>query len=43
MEEEYGSNSSGSEQGLVANSCEHSNDPLGSIKDKENLDLLYDY
>jgi hypothetical protein len=33
-----GLHSSGSEHGLVAGSCEHGNEPSGSINDKEFLD-----
>lgn len=32
-----------SAQGSVESSCEHSNEPLGSIKDSEFLDHLNDY
>jgi hypothetical protein len=38
-----GLESSGSGQGPVAGSCEHSNEPLGSIKGEEFLDKLSDY
>jgi hypothetical protein len=34
---------SGSGQGLVAGSCEHSNKPSGNIKGKEFLDSLSIY
>jgi hypothetical protein len=37
-----GLDSSGSGQGPVAGSCEHSNEALGSIKGKEFLDYLND-
>jgi hypothetical protein len=33
-----GPDSSGSGQGLLAGSCDHGNEPLGSIKDREFLD-----
>jgi hypothetical protein len=35
--------SSGSEQGPVVSSCEHSNETLGSIKGGKFLDWLNDY
>jgi hypothetical protein len=35
---EYGHDSSGSALGLVAGSCAHGNETLGSIKDREFLD-----
>jgi len=34
----YGLDASGSGQGPVADSCEHGNEPLGSIKGGEFLD-----
>jgi len=34
---------SGSGQGLVAGSCENSNEPCGSIKGRGFLDYLSDY
>jgi hypothetical protein len=40
---ECGLDSSGSGQGPVAGSCEHSNEPSCTIKDGEFLDLLNDY
>jgi hypothetical protein len=39
----YGLDSSGSEQGLVTASCEHGNEPLGSIRGGEFTDQLRDY
>jgi len=38
--ERYALGSSDSGQGLVAGSCEHGNEPLGSIKGGEFLDSL---
>jgi hypothetical protein len=38
-----GLDSSGSEQRPLAGSCEHGNEPSGSIKDREFLDLLNDF
>jgi hypothetical protein len=38
-----GLNSSGSEQGPVASSCEHGNEPSASIKDGEFFDYLSKY
>jgi len=35
--------SSGSGQGLVVGSCEHGNEPSGSIKGRQILDQLSDY
>jgi hypothetical protein len=35
--------SSGSGQRPLAGNCEHSDEPLGSIKDKEFFDLLSNY
>jgi hypothetical protein len=31
---------SGSEQGLMAGSCEHGNEPFGSVKGREFLDYM---
>jgi hypothetical protein len=39
----YGVDSSGSGQGLLAGSCENSNEPSGSIQGGEFLDQLNDY
>jgi hypothetical protein len=38
----FGLDSSGSGQGLVAGSCEHGNEPSGSIKGGEFLHYLRD-
>jgi len=38
-----GLDATGSGQGPMADSCEHSNEPLGSIKGREFLDYLSDF
>jgi hypothetical protein len=38
-----GLDASGSGQGAMVGSCEHGNEPLGSIKGRELTDLMSDY
>jgi hypothetical protein len=38
-----GLNSSGSGQGPVAGSCEHGNEPSGSVRGGETVNLLSDF